>query len=328
MWRHLRELATRAGRHPRALTAEEVSTLLEGYQQASTHLSLARSRYRDAALTGQLSRLVALSGSVVYGTRAPTWRAAATFFTTSFPAALWHVRTFIAAASMTFCLPALFIAVWLSGSPDALDLAAPPALREAYVERDFAEYYTADPSAQFATEVSTNNIQVGILAFAGGVLLCVPTVLILLLNGANLGGAAALFATAGQLDRFFGLVLPHGLLELTAIFVAGGTGLRLGWTLIDPGDRRRVQALGEEGRRAVVVVTGLVGVFLIAGLIEGFVTGSALPTAARVSIGVVAEVVFLTYAGLLGRAAGARGLTGTLGEHVRVQSRPPAFIRR
>ncbi|MGI8575325.1 MAG: stage II sporulation protein M [Egibacteraceae bacterium] len=327
-WRRLDDLATRAGRRRSALSAEEASDLLEGYQRASTHLSLARTRYTEPALTAQLTRLVARTGSVVYGTRAPTWRAAVGFVTDTFPAALWRIRAFVGVATVLFCLPALAVAVWLSGSPRALDVAAPPALRESYVERDFAEYYTADPSAQFATEVSTNNIQVGILAFAGGVLLCVPTAFVLATNGANLGSAAALFATAGQLDRFFGLILPHGLLELTAIFVAGGTGLRLGWTLVDPGDRRRSDALVEEGRRAIVVVIGLVGVFLVAGLIEGFVTGSALPTWARVGIGVLAQLGFLAYVAARGRSATARGLTGALGEDELSQSRPPAFTRR
>jgi Stage II sporulation protein M len=98
------------------------------------------------------------------------------------------------------------------------------------------------------------------------------------------------------------------------VFVAGGAGLRLGWTLIDPGDRPRLQALAEEGRRAVVIVLGLVAAFLVAGTIEGFVTGQPWPTWLRVGIGVVAEAGFLTYVMVLGRRAAARGLTGALGE--------------
>jgi uncharacterized membrane protein SpoIIM required for sporulation len=110
------------------------------------------------------------------------------------------------------------------------------------------------------------------------------------------------------------LILPHGLLELTAVFIAGGAGLRLGWTLIDPGDRTRRAALAEEGRRALAIVAGLVVVFLAAGTIEGFVTGSSLPTAARVGIGVLGEAALLSWLLIRGRAAAAKGFTGAVGE--------------
>jgi uncharacterized membrane protein SpoIIM required for sporulation len=182
------------------------------------------------------------------------------------------------------------------------------------VNEDFESYYSSEPSAQFASEVTTNNIQVGFLSFAGGIAGCLFTAYILVSNGANLGWAGGLFAAAGQQPKFWGLILPHGLLELTAVFIAGAAGLRLGWTLIDPGDRTRGQALVDEGRRAVVLVVGLIGVFAVAGVIEGFVTGSRLPTSVRVGIGVATECAFAAYAVARGHAAAARGLTGTLGE--------------
>ena len=105
----------------------------------------------------------------------------------------------------------------------------------------------------------------------------------------NLGVGIGLMSSAGRLDTFLGLVLPHGLLELTAVFVAAGTGLRLGWTLIDPGPRSRRTALAEEGRAALGMAIGLALVLFVSGAIEGFVTPSGLPTWARIAIGVAAE---------------------------------------
>jgi len=309
-WDRLETLTRRSGR----LAPAEIDELVTLYQRTSTHLSLARSRYREPALTAALTTLTARAGSLIYGTRPWTLRAVGRFFTQSFPAALWHSRWLAAVSATLFLAPALAIGVWIASSERALEASAPAALREAYVNEDFEAYYSSDPSAQFATEVTTNNIQVGILAFSSGVLLCVPTAYVLLLNGAHLGFAGGLFGAAEQLPRFFGLLLPHGLLELTAVFVAGAAGLRLGWTLIDPGDRPRAEALVEEGRRAVVILMGLFVVFLTAGLIEGFVTGSPLPTWARLAVGVTAEAAFLTYAAVFGRAAASRGLTGALGE--------------
>jgi uncharacterized membrane protein SpoIIM required for sporulation len=314
LWGRLEELTARAGRSPNRLTVEELDELVTSYERVNTHLSTARTHLHDPALVGRLTALTAAAGAVVYGHRTRTWRAALRFVTDTFPAAVWYARTFVAISTLLFALPAIGLGVWLSNSPAALDIAAPPALREAYVEEDFAAYYSSDPSAQFASYVTTNNIRVGILAFAAGILLCVPTAAVLALNGLNLGAAAGMFAAAGQQPRFWGLILPHGALELTAVFIAGAAGLRLGWTLIDPGDRPRSEALTEEGRRAVVIVVGLVGVFVVAGIIEGFVTGSPLPTWIRVGVGLATEAAFLVFVVARGRAAAAKGLTGALGE--------------
>ncbi|HWB73157.1 MAG TPA: stage II sporulation protein M [Egibacteraceae bacterium] len=313
-WRRLDELARRGSRRLTRLAPDELGELVRLYQRASTHLSQARTTYRDPALTAQLNTLVARAGALIYGTRARTLRAVGRFAADTFPAALWYARHFVLVSALVFTVPAAVMGLWLSSSPAALEVAAPPALREAYVNEDFESYYRSVPSAQFASLVTTNNIRVGITAFAGGILVCALTVYILLVNGANVGAVAGLFAAAGQQAKFWGLILPHGLLEITAVFVAGASGLRLGWTLVDPGDRPRGAALVEEGRRAVVIVIGLVAVFAVAGVIEGFVTGSSLPTWARVGIGLLAEATFLVYVVARGRAAAARGLTGALGE--------------
>jgi uncharacterized membrane protein SpoIIM required for sporulation len=314
LWDRLEGLTARARHNPNRLSTAELDELVTAYERVNTHLSTARTHLRDPALVGRLTALTANAGAVVYGHRPRTWRAALRFVTDTFPAAVWYARTFVVIATLLFTLPAAGLAVWLSSSSAALDLAAPPALREAYVEDDFEAYYSSDPSAQFASYVTTNNIRVGILAFAAGILLCVPTALVLALNGLNLGAAAGMFAAAGQQPRFWGLILPHGALELTAVFIAGAAGLRLGWTLIDPGDRSRAEALTEEGRRAIVIVVGLIGVFVVAGLIEGFVTGSPLPTWARVGVGLTAELAFVIFVVVRGRDAAARGLTGAFGE--------------
>jgi len=302
-WDRLATLTSRAGRGVGRLTAAELDELVRLYQRVSTHLSYARTYHRDPALTANLSRLVARAGAVVYGTRARTLRSLGRFFAETFPTAVWRARHFVLVSVALTALPALAMGVWLARSPAALDASAPAAVREAYVEEDFEAYYTSEPAEAFAAEVFTNNVQVGFMAFAGGIAFCLPTALILALNGANLGSAAGLFAAVGQQGKFWGLVLPHGLLELTAVFIAGGAGLMLGWALIDPGDRPRRDALVEEGRQAIVIVVGLIAVFAAAGVIEGFITGHVGSTALRVGIGAVAETLFLAYVITRARAA-------------------------
>jgi uncharacterized membrane protein SpoIIM required for sporulation len=314
-WDRLDALCRSAERGVQRLDARELDELVRLYQRASSHLSYARTYFGDPALNARLTSLVGRANAIVYGTRRHSLRSLGRFFTTTFPGAVWDARRFIVVSALAFFVPAVVIGVWLAHSPRAIDAVGSAALRQTYINHDFAAYYRSQPSAQFAAKVQTNNITVAFLAFAGGVAGCVLTIVALAGNGASLGLSAGLFANAHKLPQFFGLILPHGLLEISSVIVAGAAGLRLGWALIDPGDRPRAAAIAEEGRRSVVIVAGLILTFLVAGTIEGFVAGSALSTPARVGIGVAAETAFVLYVVVLGRAAAAKGLTGALGEH-------------
>jgi uncharacterized membrane protein SpoIIM required for sporulation len=314
VWHRLEMLVTQAGRGGRGLAPPEVDELVALYQRVSSHLSHARTAYGDPALTGRLTRLVSRANGLLYGTRPRALSAVADFFVWRFPAAVWQSRRFVAASAALLFVPALAMGIWLANSDAAIDASAPDAVREAYLEEDFEEYYSSQSASAFTSQVTVNNIQVALTAFAGGILLCLPTGFLLVFNGANVGVAGGLFADAGELGKFFGLILPHGLLELTAVVVAGAAGLRLGWSLIAPGDRTRGQAVGEEARRSVVIALGLVLAFIVAGLIEGFVTGRGVPTPLRLGIGVAAWGVFVAWVVVQGPAATARGVTGSLGE--------------
>lgn len=313
-WARLDRLTRQARTGAGRLSGSELRELVQLYQRTSSHLSYAHTNFEDAALNARLSQLVAVAGSIVYGSRPRSARSLGRFFTRTFPAACWRVRAFIVLSALLTFGPAVAVGGWLANSPRAVESTAPAALRQAYVDQDFAAYYSSVPAAAFATEVYTNNVRVALVAFAGGILVCIPTIALLVTNGASLGQAAGLFAAAGQSSKFYGLILPHGLIELTSVVLAGAAGLRLGWSVIDPGDRPRSVAIAEEGRRAVVLVLGVVGTLLIAGIIEGFVTGSSLPTTVRVGIGVAVEAAFLVYVVALGRAAASHGYTGAVGE--------------
>ena len=213
------------------------------YQRVSTHLSYARTVYRDPALTARLTRLVARASGVIYGTRARTLRAVGRFFADDLPRR-GVARPPLRRSSALACLflPALAFGVWLANSDAALDAAGPDAVREAYLEEDFEDYYSSDPGGRSSPPRSRSTTSGWrSCAFAAGiVLLPARGPVILVINGANVGVAAGLFVAAGRgAASSSGLILPHGLLELTAVVVAGGAGLRMGWAIIAPGDRTR-----------------------------------------------------------------------------------------
>ena len=288
-WFRLGQLTARA-RKPRQLRADELDELILLYQRASAHLADARVTYAaDQALVGRLTLLVSDAHNVLYSQRdVELGRGLRTFATVTFPRAVYNIRWFVLVSALLTAVPWAVFSVWLAVSPRAVDATGPAALRDQYIHGDFVDYYRSGTSSAFANQVFWNNVRVAILAFAAGILLCVVTALLLAYNGANVGVAGGLFTNVGEWQKFWGLILPHGLLELSAVIVAGAAGLRIGWTVIDPGDRSRLSALGEEGRRAGTVLMGLVVAFLIAATIEGFVTGRPWPTSVRLGIGLTA----------------------------------------
>jgi len=321
-WDRLKELTTRARHRVGDLREDELDELLQLYQRTSAQLSYARTYFHDPALTARLTRLVADASGVIYGKRARTTNAIRTFFVVTYPAAVWDSRRFILIGAAFLFVPAIVIGAWLLHDPRALDASASPEQRQVYVQDQFEQYYSDQPHAQFFTEVTVNNILVSFIAFAGGAAFCVFGVYELVNNGLHLGEAGAWMISGGSGVRFFGLIAPHGLLELSAICIAAGTGLRLGWVLIAPGDRTRSAAMAEQGRRSIAVVMGLTTMFICAGTIEGFVTGSGLAPWLRVVVGVAAWTAYMTYLVAFGRAAAAQGFTGELGEVERAADRP------
>ncbi|MET3986544.1 stage II sporulation protein M [Streptomyces sp. PvR034] len=299
-------------RRGRRLTGAEVDELVALYQRTSTHLSLIQSSAPDPMLTGRLTQLVARARATVTGARRAGWRDVARFFTAGFPAAVYRSRRWwIPTAVLSTALAAL-IGWWIAVHPEVqASIGAPQDLREmTRPGGQYETYYSSHPAASFAAQVWTNNAQAVAICLVFGAFLGLPVLWILFQSMLNLGIGIGLMASAGRLDVFLGLILPHGLLELTAVFVAAGTGLRLGWTVIDPGPRTRREALAEQGRSALGMAIGLAAVLFVAGTLEGFVTPSGLPTWARIGIGVVVEVLFLLYVYVLGGRAARAGEVG------------------
>lgn len=305
-WRRLEALVAR-----RRLTGEEADELVALYQRAATHLSLVRTRSPDPVLVGRLSTLVARGRSAVAGGSAPAWRDVGRFFIVTFPVAVYRAWAWWCGVATAFSLVAFGLIFYIARHPEAQAKIATPEEIKQLVENDFADYYSANPAQSFAAQVWTNNALV-----AGGTLVLGITLVgaayILLQNAVNVGIVGGLMVGNDHAGEFFGLICPHGILEITAVFVAAGAGMRLGWAWIDPGPLPRTRALAEAGRSMIVVVPGLAVVLAVTGVIEAFVTPSGLPTWARVGIGIVAEAAFLFYVVWFGRRAARSGETGDL----------------
>jgi uncharacterized membrane protein SpoIIM required for sporulation len=294
----------------RKLTGAEVDELVDLYQRVSTHLSMVRTASTDSVLVGRLSGLVAKARAAVTGAHAPLWREFVRFFTVSFPVVAYQAWRWWLGTAVAFFFVTALIAVWVSGNHEVQGALTTPSEIDDLVNNAFASYYSENPAGSFAAQVVVNNAWIAALCIAFAILLGIPIPALLFQNAANLGVIAALMFDAGKGDIFLGLLTPHGLLEMTAVFLAGAAGMRLGWSVVSPGDRPRGQVLAERGRAVVSVAVGLFFVLLVSGLIEALVTPSGLPTFARIAIGVAAEVAFLVYIVHFGRKGVLAGETG------------------
>lgn len=303
-WSRLEQLSRR-----RRLSGTEADELVDGYQEVATHLSVVRSSAPDAALVSYLSSVLARARTRTTGTRTTSWRDVVTFFAATFPAALYRTRRWWLATLAANVAVAAVMMTWLLEHPGVESALLSPAEVDRLVNVNFERYYSEYAASHFAAQVWTNNAWVAALCIGLGVL-GVPVVWLLFQNLANLAVIGALMISHDRGSLFFGLILPHGLLELTAVFVAAGVGLRLFWSWVEPGPRTRLQSLAHEGRSAAGVALGLVVVLFVSGLIEAFVTPSGLPTWARIGIGIAAETGFLIYVFLVGGRAFRAGHTG------------------
>jgi uncharacterized membrane protein SpoIIM required for sporulation len=307
-WKRLEQLVKRR----RHLSGQEVDELVGLYQRVTTHLSAVRSASHDPALVARLSTLVARARSAVTGAHTPAWRDVARFALVSFPASAYRARWWWLGSAAGSVLVAFLVGWWVARSPHVqASIASRPEIRQ-LVQHEFRGYYSQYAASSFAARVWTNNVWVAAETLTFGVLLGIPTLIVLFENAFNVGIDGGLMFSYGKGAEFFGLILPHGMLELTAVFLAAGAGLRLGWTVIDPGPRTRATALAEEGRATIGIALGLIVVLLVSGVIEAFVTPSSLSTWARIMIGVCPQALFLTYVIVAGRRAVRAGDSGDM----------------
>jgi uncharacterized membrane protein SpoIIM required for sporulation len=310
-WQRLELLVRRASR-PRSMDPAELDELVDLYQRAATHLSVIRTRTPDPVLVDSLSSLVTRARAATTGTGRLSAAGVRQFVLVDLAGALYERRWWILSVTVGCLLISLGFGLWIANDPKVAQSLVPASRVRMLCQSEFADYYKSSPAGSFAAQVWTNNALIAAAAITFGGLLGIPTLYVLINNAVNIGVSGGYLATCGKTGEFFTLILPHGMLELTAVFIAGATGLRMGWKVIDPGPRRRSEALAQEGRAAAAIAVGLVPVLAVSGLIEAFVTPSGLPPWARLAIGAIAELGILTLILVLGRRAREAGASGDL----------------
>ena len=305
-WDELETLVGDAGNKPERLGVHGVLRMGALYRRAAADLSLVRTAFPGDPVERRLEKLVLRSRQLVYG---EARRAAVlSFFTTGYWRRVTERPLALVAAAAFLFLPMALAAVWALDDPHAAIGVVPAEFAGAAEPGDATRSYPVNQQAAFASEIFTNTLRVSLLAIAGGVLLGLGTAAVLVYNGTFIGAIGGLAGGAGQSEPFFTLVVPHGVLELSCIVVTAAAGLRLGWALVEPGPRSRWESARREARPAMAMVLGTIPWFVLAGIVEGFVTGSLPGLGSAIAVGVALGGVYWALILWRGRQSRARDL--------------------
>jgi uncharacterized membrane protein SpoIIM required for sporulation len=300
-WARLRQLVGTSH-----LTGAEADELVLLFQRTATHLSQLRSGAPEPALVSELSVLLATAQGRIAGAHDRSWTAVRRFIEVTMPVALYRIRWWAVGVGAFFAVVAVTAGIWVNIEPEALALLGTPDARAEYVDHAFEAYYTTYSRASFGAMVWTNNAWLALICIATGITGILPLFL-LVTNAVSVGAAGGLMVHAGAGDVFFSLIAPHGLLELSSLFVAGAAGLRLFWVWLVPGGLPRSRALAVEGRSTIVIVLATAISLLVSGVCEGFVTPCGLPWWLKGAIGAAVCAGFWAYIWLSGGRAVRRG---------------------
>jgi uncharacterized membrane protein SpoIIM required for sporulation len=301
-WQELESAVARARRGSlRRLSAEDLERFGMLYRRAAGDLAIAVRDFPEQNVTEYLNGLVSRAHPLLFRGRSPKLSRVAGFYAFDLPRAVRAARWYLLASIGLFALGA--VAGWLTVilRPDLVGSLVPPQV----IDQANQGHLGNDALKQFAPALAAfiiqNNIFVSLVCLASGVAFGIPTAYVLASNGWALGTLGAAVHQAGFDAGFWALIVPHGAIELSVIFIAGAAGLMIGDSVLRPGLLRRVDSLTRAAARALVLAVGAAPLLVIAGLIESFVTPSDAAIPVKLTVGIVTGTLMWSWLLLAGR---------------------------
>jgi uncharacterized membrane protein SpoIIM required for sporulation len=282
------------------LSHHQLQDLALLYRQVAADLAKVREDRSSQRLADYLNQLLARAHNVIYMGRGASPRGILGFYRRTFPAVFRQTFDYTALAVAVFALGALAGFLTCLADPAFQRFLLGSAMAETIDRRKMWTHSVLAVKPLAASWIMTNNLTVTFAAFALGVTGGIGTLYLLLTNGLLMGVIAAACWQAGMSVKLWEFVAPHGVLELPAIFIAGGAGLLLARGLLFPGNLPRRESLAFYGGQAGRLILGIIPILVTAGVIEGFVSPSSFPTPAKFALaGVLATLlgVYLSSAG-------------------------------
>ena len=304
-WERLGALlkGTTGGRAARAgLTLDELNELVELYRAVTADLAIARRDFPGDRVTLVLNQLAGRGYAVIYREPPAAMSKVRRYFARDLPRAYRAAWPYLVASALLFFVPFFVTLGVIVVAPDTASLILPPGVLSGIKSGQTWFAIEGSERSAAASFIMTNNIKVTLMALGGGMLAGVGTVVVLIVNGVEIGAVAGALLAYGLWRDLLGFVTPHGFLELSVIVVSGGCGLMIGRAIVWPGLAPRGEALVAAARASVCLLLGMLPFLVIAGLLEGFVSPVAFAWQAKLAIGVTTGVGLYAY--LLGSARG------------------------
>lgn len=288
----------------RALTPGELQELGQLYRQVASDLATVREDPGSVRFETYLNALLARAHNTIYSADRSTSRGLVRFLTRTFPQAVRDHATYCGIAAALFWGAAIIGALLTRQDRDFSLRVLGPAMVETIRRHEMWTHSIVGLKPYASSAIMTNNMSVAFTTFAFGITGGLGTVYLLLFNGLLIGVIGMACGSAGMSVDLWSFVAPHGVLELPAIFIAGGAGLRLADGLLFPGTLPRRVSLARAGRESVMLVLGCVPVLFVAGIIEAFVSPTDLAASLKFAMAAALAALFALYLLRAGKAAG------------------------
>jgi uncharacterized membrane protein SpoIIM required for sporulation len=315
-WARLEALvAACKGRDVSALSNSDLRELAQLYRQTAADLATAREDPSSRRLAAYLNQLLGRAHNLVYAGSRRDGGGIVGFYRRTFPQtfrATWRYTALATAVLLAGAAAGVILALM---SPGFQRFVLGGEMLETIERREMWTHSILPVKPLASAGITANNLSVSILVFASGMVAGIGTTLLLLMNGLLLGVVGTACYQAGMSLALWSFVVPHGTLELPAIFIAGGAGLIMARSLVVASDRPRIECIIEAARQALRLFGGVVPMLLVAGLIEGFVSPTGLAVSSKFAIGLSMATLlalYLTFAGRMSagnRASDAGGVT-------------------
>lgn len=292
IWERLEYLTQKAqNKGLRALTEKELHELTRLYPSVAVDVARAKLYRVDAITQNKINAIAIASHGVLYRRKQRKYfRVLKSFFITDYPAIFRENIVYVLLSVIIFAMgmSGAYISTRLQPAnayvfvPGQLDLTGDDEVSSA----DISERFRQMDRPPLAAGVITNNVTVAINTFAFGITAGIGTAFLLFYNAMMLGGFVAHFVNHQLAYAFFSFILPHGALEIFAILIASAAGFKVGFSFAMPGGLKRLAALRIAAKGAVLLVLGTIPMFIIAGLIEGFITPSYIHGTWKIVLGI------------------------------------------
>jgi uncharacterized membrane protein SpoIIM required for sporulation len=265
------------------------------YRQIAADLAALREDRGSVHFARYLNQLLARAHNIIYSAKKTSPSAIFGFFAVTYPRVFRQHRRYVEIAFLIFAISAAVGAVLTYQDPDFKLNIIGPQMVQTIEKREMWTHSILGVKPLASSAIMTNNLSVGFMTFALGITAGLGTIYMLLFNGLLLGVIGMACHTSGMSLQLWGFVAPHGVLELPAIFVAGGAGLRIGGGLLFPGYLPRRESLARAGTDAVQLLLGSIPVLVVAGVIEAFVSPTGLATGLKFAMAGALFVLLLAY---------------------------------